>query len=268
LKLASSLPVVRSRLLSQIPGVVHGLSRRVTGMGIADGNLGYGAPRDREDAWRMRQLWCAAIGVDPETLVTVHQIHGADVLIASADDAGRGGTPGAVSLGNADAIVSAECGLALMTLHADCLPILLCDPGVPVVAVVHAGWRGTVAGIAERTLAVLFDQFGANPDRTIAYLGPTNRACCYEVGEDVIAGWLGVDARDTAGALTRTGDRWRFDVEIANRWSLMRIGVRPAHIETSQVCTRCESTHWFSHRAQGPATGRFGAIIGLHEPRG
>src|SRR5262245_13473819 len=80
----SALPVLRSRLLEERPGVVHGFTRKVAGMGAADGSVGYGSPRDRKDAWRMRQLWCAAIGLDAETLVTVHQVHGADVLVAKA----------------------------------------------------------------------------------------------------------------------------------------------------------------------------------------
>lgn len=256
-------PVLRSRLLAEIPEVVHGMTSRVIGLGVADGNVGFGAPRDRDDAWRVRGIWCAAIGLDAESLVTVHQVHGVDVVVANRDDAGRGAKPGSQPLGTADAIVTADTGVALMTLHADCLPVLICDPGVPVVAAVHAGWRGTVAGVAERTMAALTGAFGARPERTIAYLGPTNRRCCYEVGENVVADWLGYDPGDAARALSRIENRWHFDVAVANRWTLMRAGLLPGNIETSDVCTQCKADHWFSHRAQGPSTGRFGAIIGL-----
>lgn len=257
------LPVLKSELLSRLPGVAHGITSKVSGLGAADGNVGFGAPRDRDDAWRMRRLWCAAIGVDPETLVTTHQVHGTDVTVITRRDAGRGGVPGSPPPANADAIIAAETGAVLMTLHADCLPVLLCDPGVPVVATVHAGWRGTVAGVVARALGVLREDFGALPERTIAYLGPANRGCCYAVGDEVVAAWLEFAPADRARALVRVGRQWHFDVAVANRWLLMREGLVPSNIETSVVCTQCRADDWFSHRAQGPSTGRFGAIIGL-----
>jgi YfiH family protein len=259
----AGLPVLRSHLLSRLPNVVHGLTSRVLGLGLADGNVGLGAPRDPNDAWRMRQLWCEAVGLDANTLVTVRQVHGSTVIKAKAPDAGRGAAPGSEPLATGDALITAEPGVALMTLHADCMPILLCDPVAPAVAVVHAGWRGTVAGIAEQTVERLRVVFGVDPGRTIAYLGPANRDCCYDVGDDVVAAWLVYDPSDSAMCLRQIGTKWRFDVEAANRWALLRAGLQPDNIESSEICTQCAEAHWFSHRAQGPRTGRFGAIIGL-----
>lgn len=260
---STPLPLLQSRLLTGLPFVAHGITRRVAGLGAAEGNVGYGAPRDRDDAWRMRRAWCEAIGLEAATLVTVHQTHGVAVAVAERTDAGRGAKPGSDPLANADAIISASAGVALMTLHADCQALLLCDPGVPVVAAVHAGWRGTVAGIAETTVRHLISVFGASPGRTIAYLGPTNRYCCFEVGDEVIKAWLRYDPLDEAGAVRRHGDRWHFDVAAANYWTLVREGLLSVNIEMSTVCTECASDQWFSHRAQGPHTGRFGAVIGL-----
>jgi polyphenol oxidase len=259
------LPVLESRLLSALPGVIHGITRRIPGLGLADGNVGYGAPRDREDAWRMRWLWCRSIGADAADLVTVHQTHGCAVAAVTRSDAGRGARPGSDAVAEADALITAETGVILMTLHADCLPILLCDPGVPVVAAVHAGWRGTVAGVVAETVRSMVQDFGAVPQRTIAYLGPTNRSCCYEVGEEVVAAWLNYDPGCAANAVVRRAEGFRFDVAAANRWSLQREGLDPANIDDGGVCTECAADHWFSHRAQGARTGRFGAMIGLSE---
>jgi YfiH family protein len=258
-------PIVQSRILSTLPFVAHGITRRVEGLGTAEGNVGYGSPRDRQQAWEMRDAWCGAIGLDAAKIVTVNQIHGRDALVARRQDAGRGARPGSSPLGEADALISAVPGVVLMTLHADCLAILLCDPEVPVVAAVHAGWRGTVAGVTARTVQEMVRRFGADPDRTIAYLGPTNRDCCYEVGEEVIDGWLRYDPLDAAGAVTRRESRWHFDVAAANQWTLLQEGLRLVHIEASGICTECRADQWFSHRAQGPDTGRFGALIGLRE---
>ena len=259
-------PVAHSPLLGRFPFVVHAVTGRVPGLGRADGNLGYSGGRDRPDAWAMRQLWCAELGLDPRAIVTSGQVHGADVVRVRAADAGRGATP-ETQIGLADAMVSDAVGPVLLSLHADCLPIFFVDPGEPgrgpAVGVAHAGWRGTVAGVAAATVAAMAREFGTRPDMLHVHLGPCIGACCYEVGDDVVAGW-----RERAGdghevAMRPTGGRPRFDLRGANRLLLERAGVRPEQIEASAVCTRCDPDRWFSHRAQGAATGRFGAIVAL-----
>src|SRR5687767_2217438 len=99
---------LRSDLLSSVPGVIHGLTHRVAGMGTADGNIGLGSPRDKEDAWEMRQQWCAAIGVDARRMVLVGQLHGNDVLQVRAEHAGAGATPLSTQAGYADALITDE----------------------------------------------------------------------------------------------------------------------------------------------------------------
>ena len=94
--LPSSPPLVKpwqSELLSSIPGVAHGVTRRVEGLGRADGNIGFSPPRDRGDAWAMRRHWCAALDLVPEHLVTLGQIHGRDIRIATKAHAGYGARP-------------------------------------------------------------------------------------------------------------------------------------------------------------------------------
>ena len=93
----------KSELLSSIPTVVHGLTRRVEGLGRAHGNIGFSAPRDREDAWAMREHWCAALGFEPERLVTLGQTHGRDVRIAKVTHAGHGAKPDSAQIGLGDA---------------------------------------------------------------------------------------------------------------------------------------------------------------------
>lgn len=251
--------------MSEVHGLIHGITCRVPGAGQADGNVGFGAPRDAADAWSMRKRWCHTVGGFPEALVTVRQVHGATVAVARHRDAGRGAQPGSEPLGIADALIAAESGPLLMTLHADCMPILLYAPDVRAIAVVHAGWRGTVAGVATAALRRMSQEFGVRPAATIAYLGPTNRACCFEVGDEVVHAWLERDPMDNAGAVTRSKGRAHFDVVAANRYLLLDAGLRRTNIDQSEVCTQCSAETWFSHRAQGAATGRFGAMIGLRE---
>src|SRR5919112_1964396 len=193
----------QSGLLSSIPGVAHGLTRRAEGLGRADGNIGFSAPRDRDDAWAMRKRWCAAMDFEPEHLVTLGQIHGPDVRIATEAHAGHGARPGSTQIGLGDALVTNQIGPVLMTLHADCQPVLFVDPGAgrrgPAVGVAHAGWRGTVADIVGATLAVMTAAFGTRADDVHVVLGPAIGRCCYDVGENVVDAWhqtAGADARE------------------------------------------------------------------------
>jgi len=259
---------LQSALLATVSGVRHGITGRVAGMGAADGNVAYSAPRDRDDAWAMRQGWCNALGLDAARLAVLGQIHGADIRRVGAADAGSGARPGTDPAAYGDALITDEPGVVLMTLHADCLPLLLVDPDRPAVAAVHAGWRGTIAGIATATVAAMRDAFGSDPARLLGFIGPTIGPDCYEVGPEVAEAWLRVAPDGIGEALRETGARPSFDLRRANLQLLAAAGMLPERIETSPICTRHDGGAWFSHRGQGPNTGRFGAIIALADRDG
>ncbi len=264
--LSPPLAVTRSHLLSAAPDVVHGITGRQPGLGRADGNIGYSAPRDVDDAWQMRQRWCGAIGVAAERLVTAGQVHGTTIRHVRRDNAGSGAKPGAAQIGDADALMTDEAGVVLMTLHADCVPIFLVDPKRPAITVVHAGWRGTVGDIAGLAIQAMGTSFGSQPTDILAFLGPAIGPCCYEVGDEVATAWHATGADGEAERVLRpTGERWHFNLHAANALLLARAGLPMHHLETSPVCTRCAAERWFSHRGQGGATGRFGAIISLRD---
>ncbi|HEU0165299.1 MAG TPA: peptidoglycan editing factor PgeF, partial [Thermomicrobiales bacterium] len=244
----------------------HGLTHRVPGMGKAHGNIGYSGDRDREDAWEMRGLWAEAIGFDIERMVNVGQVHGNEVIRAYADDAGRGARPDSPVIGRADSLITDAPGIVLSTMGADCLPILLVDPKRPAIAAVHAGWRGTVANVAGNTVRAMQREFGTDPAELIAYLGPAIGVCCNEVGDEVIDAWR-EQAHDIGPlvelAMIRPRVKQHFDVPRANSLLLQRAGLRPEHMEISQICTKCSTDSWFSHRGHGPTAGRQAAFIGI-----
>lgn len=261
-----ALTPLRSELLSAVPGVIHGLTYRIEGMGKADGNIGYSGSRDKEDAWQMRQAWCEAIGVDPERMVLVGQVHGADVIEARPEHAGAGASPGCPQAGYADALMTDQPDLVLTTLHADCQPILLVDPERPAIAAIHAGWRGTVQDIAGATVRAMRDAYGSDPANILAFLGPGIGGCCNEVGPEVTAAWRD-QAKDLGPlaelAVTKPGPKEHLDIPRANALLLQRAGLQPEHIEVSAICTKCSTDDWFSHRGQGPTTGRQASMIML-----
>jgi YfiH family protein len=238
----------------------------VDGLGAADGNIGLGSPRDKADAWEMRKLWAGAIGVDPGSIVTAGQVHGNDILRVEAADAGRGSRAGMPQIGIGDGMITDAPGVTLLTLHADCQPILLVDPDRPAVAAVHAGWRGTVANIAGAAVRAMGEAYGSRPERILAYLGPALGGCCHETGPEVTGQWrelassLGIDPES---AVTRPGAREHFIVAEANRLLLLAAGVTNTHIDVSPECTKCDTERWFSHRGHGPNAGREGAFIAI-----
>ncbi|MCO5217253.1 MAG: peptidoglycan editing factor PgeF [Thermomicrobiales bacterium] len=255
-----------SELLSSADGIVHGVTRRVAGMGVADGNVGSTAPRDPEDAWQMRIAWCKAIGVDPERIVRTDQIHSNQVFVVREEHAGMGRRREHPMAAVADSTITQAVNVPLMTLAADCLPLLMYDPAQRGIAAVHAGWRGTVIDIAGETVRAMQREFGTDPNDLLAYLGPSIGGCCNEVGPEVTAAWreIASDLGPLAElAVTKPGVKEHFDVPRANALLLQRAGVKAEHIEFSNHCTKCDTEHWFSHRGQGAATGRQAGVIML-----
>lgn len=259
----STLPTVSSRLLDGEGWLRYGFTRRVSGMGVADGNVSYSGGRDRFAAWSMRQAWLTNSGLDPEAIVTTGQVHGNNVLPVNATDRGRGARPKSETLGLADATMTQDQGPVLFSLHADCLPILMADPVNHVVAVAHAGWRGTVADIASRIVEAMAVRYRSNPADIVAFLGPAISGAAYEVGPEVVAAWRDLHGAPSAAQWRGRGDRWQFDMATANEERLIEAGLRPDNIERSGICTFQDQAEWFSHRAQGPRTGRFAAYIAL-----
>ncbi len=189
------------------------------------------APKDRFDAW---------------------QVHGARVLVV---DGPRGDQPPP----KADALLTNRPGVVLFMRFADCVPILLHDPVRGVVGVVHAGWRGTVAGVARRAVEVMVEEFGSNPADVRAALGPSVGPDHYPVGEEVVEQVEQAFGPAAKTLLTRVNGQVHLDLWAANERALRRAGVRS--VEVAAVCTACHVEDWYSHRGEQGKTGRFGALI-------
>jgi len=124
------------------------------------------------------------------------------------------------------------------------------------VAAVHAGWRGTVRRIAEQAVGALRERYGTDPRDCVAALGPGIRGCCYEVDAPVMEPLSRALADWGACASQRGAGRWLLDLAAANRRMLEGAGLDPAAIHDAGLCTRCRPALFYSHRGQGPTTGR------------
>lgn len=172
------------------------------------------------------------------------QIHGSRVVAVDA--------PGLYPA--CDALLTRVPGLALVVATADCMPILFATPGV--VAAVHAGWRGTAAGMPRVALAAVCQAAGCGPGSITVHFGPCIRSCCYEVGPDVAA-------RFPEAAVTRVGGAPHLDLVAAARRQLLEAGVAEQAITDTGACTACEPAWYFSHRRDHGDTGRHWGLAAL-----
>jgi YfiH family protein len=177
------------------------------------------------------------------SLTTCTQVHG-----AAAARAGRMTTPWR-ECDACDALWSDERGVALGIKVADCLPVAMLDPSHNVIANVHSGWRGAVQRIAASTVDVLERSTSFSAREALAYLGPSIRACCFEVGEEV-AGQF--DER----FVDRSGARPHVDLAAMTVDALTRRGFDPSRLFDSGLCTRCEGSIFHSYRRDGKGSGR------------
>lgn len=224
----------------------HGFTVRAGGAsrvyGPGELNLGLTREDDREvvEANRM-QATAEALGRDGGQLRTVRQVHGTRVVRASAEFV------------EADGMLTDAPGVVLGIMTADCVPVLIADTRLRAVAALHAGWRGTAAGIVQAGVAAMREEFGSRAEDLIAAVGPAIGPCCYTVGEEVGACF--------AADLLAAG---RLDLWEANRRQLAAAGVR--EVAVVGECTACMrvggARKYFSYRAEGGVTGRGMGLIG------
>lgn len=215
-------------------------------------------------------LTLLAAAVEAVAVAQVTQVHGATAAVVREGAWPEDARP------EADAIVSIARDVAVAVRAADCVPVLMGDGGTGAVAAVHAGWRGTAAGIAGATVAAMAREFGTRAGDLVVAIGPSIGACCYEVGSDL------VDAFAAAGHERYLIDRWfaapppprgafhpdvhgrpklRLDVAGANRDQLVLAGVPEERIHVAALCTAEHLELLTSYRAEGERAGRLAAVI-------
>jgi YfiH family protein len=227
--------------------VRHAMSGRVVD-GAAGGDVGYARDNDHSVIDASRLAFLTASEFDPAALTLGQQTHGAGVQVVTATERGRGQPPDFAALPATDGLITRDALVALGVIVADCVPLLLYDPRQHALAVVHAGWRGTVAGIATVAARMMHEQFGTQLDELRVGIGPSIGPCCYEVGEEVIDAWRATAVRNAQRAVS-CPTSYHFDLWSANRLALEGIGVARRNIEVSGLCTRCERRRFFSYRA-------------------
>jgi YfiH family protein len=189
--------------------------------------------------------------------VGANQTHSANIHIIKAhQNLGWNSLEDAIQ--NCDALITNKPNIMLTILTADCVPILLLDPIQNVIAVVHAGWKGTKDQILTKTIQRMEEEFSSKAQDIIAGIGPSIGKCCYEVDWNVAQHFS-----DIPNSYTQTGNKYMLDLPFVNQQQLLTAGLQEENIEMSGVCTSCENESYFSYRKEGGCSGRFMSLIGL-----
>lgn len=260
-----TVPCYQSRLF-QKHNIKHAFFTKLGG--VSEGafeslNFAVGAGEIRDSEENVYKNHCIAaklFGLEGSDICRSYQTHTNVVELATEQDRGRGVTLPPYDRG-VDGMVTKEQSLLLSVRSADCVPVLLCDAEKSVCAAVHAGWRGTVGGITKNAVALMCEQ-GARKENILAAIGPCIGKCCYEVGREVFEEFVSV-SKDYESFFTPKGEKLMLDLTFANRFILKSVGIPEQNISSAELCTYCNSHHFFSHRRNGSVRGTMSALICL-----
>lgn len=237
----------------------HGIFTRHGGASespYASLNLGASIGDDLSAVKENHRRMYRALAVNPQRAVSCWLVHSVKTLAIT------GGRPQNGKLEKADAIITDQADLPLVMRYADCVPLLMYDPVRRSIGLGHAGWRGTVQGMAGKMIREMRAAFGCNPEDVRVLIGPAISRRNYAVGAEVVRAvdhYFGEDAGLIALDAARgspTFDLWR-----ANQQDLAKHGV--ANVDIMETCTFENTGEFYSHRAENGRTGRFGVVISL-----
>jgi uncharacterized protein, YfiH family len=275
-KTIGSAVIFRSSLLDNC-SVKHAFSTRHGGVSTiahtASMNVAFGRGDDGATVIRNTEILLSAAEIVPANVISVPQIHSADILTVAKNSPSlnefRGSgvhKPASLQL---DGYVTNSPDLAPMVKVADCVPVLMCDPVHRIVAAIHSGWKGTAHSIAVRGVEAM-ENLGASRKYIVAAIGASIRACCYEVGEDFYEEFERIRGAEFARKyitprVNESSGEQKYSADIAAMIvsDLISAGISAQNIDISADCTCCDPATFHSHRASGGVRGTMGAVISL-----
>ena len=239
--------------------IVHGFTSKSGGVSrgkITGLNLGFRVDDDENSVRENYRLLSKDLNFPLERTVLSKQTHTNNIRIVTEQDCGKGLVRES-DIQDTDGLVTNIANIPLVIFTADCVPILLYDPCHKVVAALHAGWRGSVAGIASECISLMKANFNSDPKDILAAIGPCIGPCCFEFGEEAPEYFS-----EDYCTLNQNG-KYNIDLPLYNHDLLTRAGVKDSNIDVSRICTMCRHDLFYSYRKHKDSTGRQGAVIML-----
>lgn len=257
-------PYLTYKTLEKIPFINHAFSTRLGGVskGKFDSmNLSFGRGDSDANVLKNYHLFCSSAGFDFDSLVASAQDHHTFVRHVTKQNCGVG-IYKANDMQSVDALITNQTGVTLVTYYADCTPLFFVDVKQKVIALAHAGWRGTVGRIGAKVVNEMKNKYNSNCNDIKCAIGPAISKCCYEVDEDCCKHFKAMTELDTYKFIfPKTDGKYFIDLLETNRQILIHSGIPEPNITVSDVCTRCNSDLLWSHRATKGNRGGMAAFM-------
>lgn len=243
---------------SNVEFLLHGFSTRLGGVStghLSSMNLSFSRGDSPKNVKTNFKRICSSIGVNVESLVFSDQVHGTKIhKVADTCD-----------LAGIDGLITNVPGLTLVTFYADCVPLYFVDTKKKAIGLSHSGWRGTVNKIGRKTIEAMKKEFGSGPKDILAVIGPSICRDCYEISQDVAEEFKKNYSKEQASAIleSKGQGKYQLDLWLANLYVLMEGGIPRENISLSGICTCCNSSLLFSHRASKGQRGNLAAFLSI-----
>ena len=259
-----------SPLLENVSWLNHGISTRLGG--VSEGfcssmNFAYNGYDDPDKVARNYELFSNATGININKIVTPKQVHGTNVVKVTSDHVFRNvKTPGCDFPG-VDGMITDVAGVTLFSFSADCSLIMICDPVHKAIGQCHAGWRGMAGRISAKTISMMSENYGSNPEDLLVTISPSICPECFEVEWDMVSeaikDFKPEDYKDIY--YQRNESKYQFNLWEANKKVLLEAGVPAAQIFMPNLCTKCNPDTLFSHRNYGLKRGTLISFMQINE---
>jgi len=224
-------------------------------------NLGLGTDDDIQNVLENYHILAEDIGIEAGDFVTSFQTHTKNIRIVTSIDKGKGVTKER-DYKDVDGLVTNEKNIALVTTHADCVPLFFYDPVNKVVGIAHSGWKGTLYKISEEMINKFVHDYNSNSSDILVCIGPSLCQDCFEVDIDVKDMFLN-ENQHYEEFMYHVGKKSYIDLWAINEYILINNGVKKENIDNMNICTKCNMDKFFSHRGQHGKRGIMAAVIML-----
>lgn len=264
----NNVPYLRYKALEKVSFINHAFSTRLGG--VSEGefstmNFAFNRGDNPSAVTENYKRFCNAVGFDFDTLVASAQDHNTYVRKVTKTDCGVGITKPR-DIASVDALVTNEKGVTLVTYYADCTPIFFVDTQKKVIALAHAGWRGTVGKICKNVIQTMVNDYGSDVKDILCCIGPAISQCCYEIDEVCYNEFVKAGNLDINKIMTSKGNgKYMANLLETNRQIITACGVPNENITISDVCTMCNSDLLWSHRATQGHRGTMCAFMCIDE---
>ena len=258
------VPLLHFPLLEKCSFITHAFTTRMGGVSTGDCtsmNLSFTRGDDEAAVRENYRRIAAALGTDAKQFVCSDQTHTTNVRRVTKADAGKGVVI-PKDYTDVDGLITNEPGIVLSTFYADCVPLYFVDPVHRAIGLSHSGWRGTVNKMGQATIEAMKREFGSRAADLYCAIGPSICQDCYEISRDVAEEFMKAFPKHVNDILIqKSEEKFQLDLWKANEIVMLESGVLPEHLAVTNICTCCNPTELFSHRASKGKRGNLAAFL-------